>query len=75
MMDNGLVAKWYQLSSVGFRPPHCFEVADALLAGRVSDGPSRLSLGSLTGPFIILLVGYTISLVTFILEIIMSKIR
>ena len=75
MMDGGLVAKFRQISSYGFRPPHCFEVADALLAGRVNDGPSRLSLGSLTGPFIILLVGYTISLVTFILEIIMSKIR
>ena len=68
MLDNALVARWYKLSSVGFKPSHCFEVAKALLSGQLTTGPPRLSLGSLAGPFGILLIGYLLATFSFISE-------
>ena len=68
MIDYGLVARWYKISSVGFRAPHCYEVATDLLAGTLTTGPPRLSKESLTGPFVILLVGYTAAIFVFIAE-------
>ncbi len=68
MLDHGLVSWWYKLSSVFFKPPHCFEVAKSLLSGKLISGPPRLSLGSLAGPFCILLIGYLLSTFTFIVE-------
>lgn len=47
---------------------HCINVANSLLSGGLFDGNIPLSLGNLTGPFIILLVGYVLAIWVFVLE-------
>lgn len=65
-VDAGFPTKWNDI--VSEKRPHCYYVADSLLSGRLSDGNPSLSMGHLTGPFVILLVGYALAIWTFILE-------
>ena len=43
-------------------------MADVLLSGGLSDGNPSLNIRHLTGTFVILLVGYALAILTFILE-------
>jgi len=65
-VDAGFTTKWKSI--VQGKRPHCYDVADVLLSGGLSDGNPSLSIRHLTGPFVILLVGYALAILTFILE-------
>ena len=68
MVDGGLLLKARDLL-IGSNYHHCSDVADGLLSGAgLSNGPSPLNLGNLTGPFVIILVGYALAILTLIIE-------
>ena len=67
MVSGGLFLKARDLL-VGTNYRHCSDVADEILSGGLNDGNVPLSLGNLTGPFVILLVGYALAIWTLIIE-------
>lgn len=79
MIDEALVPRWVQLgfsnNVVGSKRPHCMDVADAMLPGRISERNVPLSMGNLVGPFLMLLVGYTFAIWVFVFEKILYLLR
>ena len=63
----GLAAKWWK--DYGNDPTHCFDkIKKEMKNFDTSSVKHRLSLRDLSGAFLILLVGYVVSITTFIFE-------
>ena len=79
MIDEGLAPRWVQLgfslNVVGSKRPHCMDVAESMLSGRINEGNVPLKMGNLTGPFLILVVGYAFSIWVFVFEKIIHLFR